>query len=200
MFDEYHREARRLQTVYASKIDITVGMEVDWIRPSSKEFIEALLSKYGIDVFIGSVHHVHMIPIDFSRLLYVEAQQKSGGTDEKLFEDYFDAQLEMLQALRPPIIGHFDLIRLLSDDPNQSFSPYQSVWQKIVRNLTYIQQYGGVLELNTAALRKGMAEPYPKGEICKVKLHRKLKRSVCRIMLDVVVLGISRNGRSLHPF
>lgn len=171
LFNDYYQEARRLQTIYASAIKLAIGMEVDWIRPSSKEFIEALLSKYQIEVFIGSVHHVHTIPIDFSSDMYAEARQKSGGTEEELFEDYFDAQLEMLRALRPPIVGHFDLIRLLSSDPNQSFLLYQTVWQKILRNLVYIQQYGGVLELNSAALRKGMAEPYPKGEICKVRFH-----------------------------
>lgn len=146
-----------------------IGMEVDWIRPSSQILIQDLLGKYRLDLFIGSVHHVHAIPIDYSKDLYTKARQRSGGTDERLFEDYFDLQLEMLQALKPPIVGHFDLIRLLSDDPNQSFASHNGIWQRILRNLDYIRQYGGVLEVNSAALRKGMTEPYPRGEICKVR-------------------------------
>jgi histidinol-phosphatase (PHP family) len=119
---------------------------------------------------VGSVHHVHTIPIDFSRPLYEDARTKSGGSDERLFEDYFDVQYEMLQALKPPIVGHFDLIRLYSEDPERSFHQWEGVWSRISRNLNYIANYGGHLELNSSALRKGMTEPYPKVEICQVSL------------------------------
>ena len=144
-------------------------MEIDWIRPSSKEIIEDLLSKYQFDLFIGSVHHVHTIPIDYDRKLYLEARGKAGGTDERLFEDYFDLQYEMLRALKPPVVGHLDLIRLMSDDPDTRMSQWEGVWQKILRNLRFIAEYGGVVELNSSALRKGMREPYPTAKICKVR-------------------------------
>ncbi|OAX77118.1 hypothetical protein ACJ72_08587 [Emergomyces africanus] len=74
----------------------------------------------------------------------------------------------MIKALKPPVIGHFDLIRLKSDDPERSFKQWPAVWEKILRNLDYVSEYGGILELNSASLRKGMTEPYPKAEICKV--------------------------------
>lgn len=144
-------------------------MEVDWIRPSSKPFIENLLSGLQLQLFIGSVHHVHEVPIDYSAALYQEARTLSGGTDERLFEDYFDLQYQMLTALRPPIVGHFDLIRLKSDDPNTSFANMQGVRHKVSRNLAFIAGYGGVLELNSAALRKGLKEPYPNQEISKAR-------------------------------
>ena len=147
-------------------------MEIDWIRPSSQEAVESLLRKYQLDVFIGSVHHVHTIPIDYDRNLYVDAREKAGGIDERLFEDYFDLQYEMLKGLKPPIVGHFDLIRLMSDNPDTVFSRSAVVWQKILRNLEFIAGYGGVIELNSAALRKGMKEPYPTAEICKVLDYR----------------------------
>ena len=167
-FDEYFHEAQRLQKAYASAIKLLIGMEIDWIRPSSLEVIQGLLRKYHFDLFVGSVHHVHTIPIDYDKKMYLEAREKSSGTDERLAEDYFDLQYEMLKALKPPVVGHFDLIRLLSDDPEVSFVQWKVVWQKILRNLDFIVDYGGLVELNSAGLRKGMSEPYPKGEICKV--------------------------------
>ena len=173
-FDGYFHEAQRLQKVYAPEIKLLVGMEVDWIRPSSLEVIANLLRKYPFDLFIGSVHHVHGIPIDYDKKLYSEARKKSGGTDEQLAEDYFDLQYEMLQALKPPIVGHFDLIRLLSDDVEASFVRWTRVWSKILRNLDFIVGYGGLVELNSAALRKGMSEPYPRAEICKVSMSPSL--------------------------
>ncbi len=157
-----------MQSLYASDIKLLIGTEVDWIRSSSKEFIHTLLDGYRFDLFIGSVHHVHTVPIDFDRNMYLRAREIAGGTDERLFEDYFDLQLDMLQALKPPIVGHFDLIRLLSDAQNASLKRWDGVWQKALRNLDFIAEYGGIIELNSAALRKGMEEPYPQADICKV--------------------------------
>ncbi|KAL8726255.1 MAG: hypothetical protein Q9181_006125 [Wetmoreana brouardii] len=170
IFGRYHVEARRLQEIYSSTIKIIVGVEIDWIRPSSQAFIERLLSDFQLELFIGSVHHVHGVPIDYSAELFEEARRLSGGVNERLFEDYFDLQYDMLKALKPPIVGHFDLIRLKSDDPNTSFADMNSTWQKIRRNLTFTANYGGILELNSAALRKGLKEPYPGGEISKLFL------------------------------
>ena len=129
---------------------------------------------------------MHAVPIDYDRALYLKARQKSDGTDEKLFGDYFDLQHEMLEALKPPIVGHFDLIRLLSDNPDASFMQWTGVWQKILRNLDFIQQYGGIVELNTAALRKGLSEPYPNSEICKVSIN-------CYALFSVKALTVNRN-------
>jgi histidinol-phosphatase (PHP family) len=111
---------------------------------------------------------MHTIPIDYDHEMYIRARDIAGGTDERLFEDYFDAQLDMLKALKPPVVGHFDLIRLKSDDPERSFKTWPGVWERVVRNLEFVVGYGGLVEVNGAALRKGMSEPYPKGEICEV--------------------------------
>ena len=110
--------------------------------------------------------------------MYERAREKAGGTDERLFEDYFDAQFEMLTTMKPLVVGHFDLIRLKSDDPERSFRQWRGVWEKIMRNLEFVAGYGGMLELNSAALRKGMSEPYPKGEICRVRFPPSLSTTV----------------------
>ncbi|PGH34661.1 histidinol-phosphatase (PHP family) [[Emmonsia] crescens] len=168
----YFKEAQRLREKYISEINIPIGFECDWIRPMSLTWIQNSLARFPFDFFIGSVHHVHTIPIDYDIPFYHKAREIAGGTDEKLFADYFDAQFAMLKALKPPVVGHFDLIRLKSDDPERSFKQWPEVWAKILRNLDYVAEYGGILELNSASLRKGMSEPYPKAEICKEFLAR----------------------------
>ncbi|KAI9812041.1 MAG: histidinolphosphatase [Pycnora praestabilis] len=167
----FYEEAVRLREVYASQIKILIGFEIDWIRPSSRAFVEKLLGEHDFNLFVGSVHHVHTIPIDYDMAMYHQARDIAGGTDEKLFKDYFDAQYAMLVALKPPVVGHFDLIRLKSDHPDGSFRRWEGVWQKIERNLKFVVGYGGLLELNSASLRKGMKEPYPKQEICEAFLE-----------------------------
>ncbi|KAK5107458.1 hypothetical protein LTR62_001256 [Meristemomyces frigidus] len=165
LYDSFYHEARRLQKAYASQITIFVGFEAEWIREGSLTIIQELLATYPVDLFVGSVHHVHTIPIDYDHDFYYKARDVAGGSDERIFEDYFDAQLAMLQALKPPVVGHFDLIRLKSDEPDRSFKTWPGVWRKIVRNLEFAASYGGVLELNSSSLRKGMKECYPQVEV-----------------------------------
>ncbi|KIW55913.1 hypothetical protein PV05_04621 [Exophiala xenobiotica] len=171
----YFAEANRLREQYKDQIDLLVGFEGEWIRPESADLVKRSISTYQYDFFIGSVHHVHTIPIDYDREMYEEARHVSGGTDGRLFEDYFDMQLAMLQALQPPVVGHFDLIRLKSDSPNGSLQNMSGVWDRILRNLDYIASYGGILEINSASLRKGMDEPYPKAEICQAALEKNIR-------------------------
>ena len=116
LYDDFYIEARRLQRAYASQIQLFVGFEGEWIRPGSLKLCNNILEKHDVDLFIGSVHHVYTVPIDFDLPLYHQARDMGDGTDERIFADYFDSQYEMLQALKPPVVAHFDLIRLYGDD------------------------------------------------------------------------------------
>ena len=120
-----------------------------------------------MDYYIGSVHHVHGIPIDYDKSFYRKALDAAGGSEQQLFEDYFDAQFEMLNAMKPRVVGHLDLIRLLSEQPNRDLKGVKGVWEKIVRNLKIIVEQGGLIEINTSALRKGLEEPYPTRSVCE---------------------------------
>ena len=111
---------------------------------------------------------MHGIPIDYGKEFYAKAVTVSGGSDEKCFEAYFDAQNEMLVTLKPRVVGHFDLIRLMSSLPNMPLTTSDSVWSKVVRNLRVVVEQGGLLEVYSAGLRKGLEEPYPGRAICEV--------------------------------
>lgn len=170
IFNAFYPEALRLKEKYASQINILIGFESEWIRGSSLIIIEALLESYEFDFFMGSLHHTHTVPIDYDHDMYHKARDIAGGSDEKLAADYFDSQYEMLKELKPPVVGHFDLIRLKADDPEKKWTDVPAVWEKMQRNLKFVAEYGGILELNSSAIRKGMTEPYPKAEVCQVCL------------------------------
>ncbi|PYH79518.1 histidinol-phosphatase [Aspergillus uvarum CBS 121591] len=171
----YYAEATRLRTKYSTAgINILIGFEIDWIRhPGSLTLIQQSLAAHPFDFFMGSIHHTCTVPIDYDRAMYEQARAAAGGTDERLFAAYFDEQLAMLRQVRPLVVGHFDLIRLKSDDPDGSLRRWgaqpegEGVWAKVRRNLAFVAEYGGLLEVNSAALRKGMREPYPMGEVCR---------------------------------
>jgi histidinol-phosphatase (PHP family) len=163
-------EARRLRTNYASEIDILIGFESDWIRPADYlPRIQELASDPAVDYFIGSVHHAAGIPIDYDKEFYSKAMAACGGTEEGLYGAYYDSQMGMLSSLQPKVVGHFDLIRLLSAEPGRRINGWKegAVWLKVKRNLEFVQRYGGFLECNTSALRKGLDEPYPAREIAE---------------------------------
>ncbi|AMD22139.1 HGL201Wp [Eremothecium sinecaudum] len=143
---------------------------------------------------VGSVHHVNGIPIDFSEDLWLEALQSVGNNLKKLLYEYFNMQYVMLKKLRPKIVGHFDLIRLFipktgayvnTKSGEVSFSQsldvdnwipisaisanVMSFWNDIqdliIRNLTLIDEYEGLVEINSSAFRKGLLEPYPHRDV-----------------------------------
>lgn len=196
LFDDFYHEARRMQQRYVGRIQMLMGFESEWIRTSTHGIVQSLLEEYSFDMFVGSLHHVHTVPIDYDLPMYHKARAMAGGSDEKLFLDYFDSQFEMLQALRPPIIGHFDLIRLKSDAPNLGLNTLPTVWEKILRNLNFVAGYGGVLELNSSAIRKAMDEAYPQIDICKVSTSHAGPPSL--YTSDCAPSGVSGHGRTVH--
>lgn len=103
--------------------------------------------------------------------MYQKAMNLAGGTEERLFEAYFDAQFAMLEALKPAVVGHFDLIRLFCADPTKELKHYgDGVWQRVERNVDFVVSYGGLTELNSSSIRKGWDEPYPRRDVCEVSI------------------------------
>ncbi|KAI0106171.1 Polymerase/histidinol phosphatase-like protein [Nemania sp. FL0031] len=201
--EAYLKEAQRLQALYAPQISLIIGFEGEWIRTANESLIRELAAHPAIDYFIGSLHHVNGVPIDYDKDYYARAlasaqppltngngtststpisnstptpaptngtSRANGDVDvdpdpepreESMYERYYDQQYEMLVALRPRIVGHFDLVRLMSADPARDVRRWPGVWARIERNLSFVASYGGWLECNSSALRKGLAEPYP---------------------------------------
>jgi histidinol-phosphatase (PHP family) len=137
----------------------------------------------------GSVHHVLGFPIDYNQEFYEKAVDAAGGNDERCFEAYFDHQEAMLKTLEPKVVGHFDLIRLMSPSPNISLKTIPSVWDKVVRNLKVVVEQGGLLEINSAGLRKGLEEPYPGKAVCE-----EFKRMGGRFTLSDDSHGVAQVG------
>ncbi|RKP08003.1 histidinol-phosphatase [Thamnocephalis sphaerospora] len=175
-FDAYVHEARRLRDKYANQLRILVGMETEYIYAEQATKVQALRARYSLDYVVGSVHHVHGHPIDFDAAMLAEAQTASGGTAETLVCAYFDAQRDMLHALRPEVVGHFDLIRRLMPRDTEWT---EAVWQRVRENATIIASYGGLVEINTAAWKYGFADPYPQQAVIKI-----LKAAGCRFTLS----------------
>ena len=139
-----------------------VGLESETITSSSTSEVLDLIKKYSLDYVVGSVHHVHETPIDFDLETFNIALLKSSN-EENLFAAYFDSQYQMLQSIKPIIVGHFDVIRIYR--PNFIFTDL--IWKKIERNIDYIINYGGLFEINSAGF-KVLPDAFPQRDILQV--------------------------------
>ena len=156
-FALYVAEARQLAREYKDRMRILVGMESEWY-PGCENWVSELREYHSLDYVVGSVHHVQGVCFDFSGESYAKAKDLCGGL-VPLYVAYLDAQLAMLQATRPEVVGHFDLIRI--HDPHYLRTLAEpEVWERVLRNLAWIQGAGAILDVNARALLKGQSEPY----------------------------------------
>jgi len=156
-FDRYVATARELQQRYAGKMTIYVAMETEFYA-GAVPWIKELQRLYNFDYLVGSIHHINELCFDFSESDYANAVELSGGLDNA-YCAYFDAQLSMIEHLRPAVVGHFDLIRLYDADYARRLQQPQ-IAQRVERNLQRIAQLNLLLDFNVRALAKGAAEPY----------------------------------------
>lgn len=171
-FDRYYHRAKEAQVAYKDRIQVVVGFETESITPQYYDYVNQLKNKYDFDMIVGSVHHVHEVPIDYSREAFDKCIElnKSNPTVEGVFSTYFDAQYDMLVQNKPEVVGHFDLIRLMAP-PEYQTKPLKDdadVWKKVVRNVRQAVNQGSLFEINSAAIRKGWETPYPARDVAEL--------------------------------
>jgi histidinol-phosphatase (PHP family) len=157
-FADYFKALRQLQADMADRIRIFAGMETEAFTgylPHVRQLVDA----FSPDYIVGSVHHVADICFDYSPQTYKAAVAACGSVQD-LYLAYFDRQFEMIEAVRPFVVGHFDLVRI--HDPQYRERVVQpEIAAKIDRNLDLIRDLDLVMDLNLRPLARGEAEPYP---------------------------------------
>jgi histidinol-phosphatase (PHP family) len=157
-FTRYMTHCRNLQAAYRGRMPIYVGMETE-AYSGAIDYAISLRNDLQPDYMVGSVHHVADIPIDMNMDEYARAISDCGGM-MALYTAYFDLQYEMIQRLKPDVVGHFDLIRIFDPDYPARLKT-RPIWERICRNLECIAALGLKLDVNVRALVKGGYEPYP---------------------------------------
>ncbi|GHJ88211.1 hypothetical protein NliqN6_4613 [Naganishia liquefaciens] len=192
-FLAYLTEAHRLKRLYASQIDLLVGLETDYITQLDLDALERLLEREGerIEYVVGSVHHVAEQGIDFSvewwKACLAGFQAPSSAdpsaSNDLPFSDqaitsylhaYLAAQHTLLTRIQPPVIGHFDLCRLYVPHlPLSDTSRFPGIWDAVVRNVKEVIAYGGMFEVSAASFRKGWEDGYPGKDVLQCIIAHK---------------------------
>jgi len=168
-FASYIDECRRLQKKYRNMLHIYVAMETETYRGSAA-LVRNLVEEFRPDYIVGSVHHVDDMPFDSSPEEYGRVAEKAGGCDS-LYCRYFDLQYEMLVALKPSVVGHFDLIRLYDPHYKKRLEK-KEIARRIDRNLDFIAANDLILDFNLRSLAKGADEPYVSASILEKASRR----------------------------
>lgn len=156
-FEDYFAHCRELQARYRGKLEIFTAFETE-AYAGSLEYVNELVARLRPDYLVGSVHHVRGICIDYDAASWRQAAEACGGIDA-LYEEYFEAQYALLRALRPAVVGHFDLVRIF-DPAYASRLAAPRLAALVRRNLEFMGQEGLILDCNLRGFDKG-AEQYP---------------------------------------
>lgn len=157
-FDQYARDMTAIQQEYEGRLRVLRGFETE-VVPEDRyiEIMLGLREKYAFEYMVGSVHHIQGSMIDFDQSTFLQVADQLGGV-ENLAVRYYEQVGEMVSALQPEVVGHFDLIRKCAPDEASVTTP--AVKRTAFKVLEVIKEAGSILDINTAAYRKGLGRPY----------------------------------------
>jgi histidinol-phosphatase (PHP family) len=158
-FDAYARTARNLSEEFADRITILCGFEADNIPADSfGKRVHDFRERYAFDFVVASNHYVDEILIDGHESSFERALARYGAL-EPLVLRYYESLAEMVDALKPEVVGHFDVIR-------KRALPYGDCDTPAIRRaaegaLETVRAHQCILDLNTGGYRKGLGTPFP---------------------------------------
>lgn len=164
----YCDEIYRLKKKYEERIEILLGLEVDYI-PDKMGPTADFLQTAGLDYAVGSVHFVDAFsggkgweidgPLDvFKKGLH----EIFDGNVEAAVKRYYELTREMMEEDCPEIVGHLDKIKM--QNLREPFFTEDEKWyrEEVMNTLEVISKTDAVMEVNTRGLYKKRAnETYP---------------------------------------
>lgn len=154
----YRNSVLQLREAYRGRMEVLLGIEWDSCSDIQPE---------GFDYWIGSVHYQHGANEKYYAADWGEEQftacrdELFQGDSLAVAEGYF-SQVKRVAAMKPPILGHFDLITKLNAG-NRFFDENDPRYRHAALDaLQTVDPLATVLEINTGGVSRGYrAAPYP---------------------------------------
>ena len=171
--DEYSTTVRTLAEKYTGKIEIRLGMEMDYI-PGHSENFAAVAAQCGLDYTIGSVH---LVVSPSGELWFIDGPVPEiyddglfylfEGDIRKAVTAYYHQVNRMIETQKPDIIGHMDKIKMHN---RERFFREDEFWYRalVSETLGLIARTGTIVEVNTRGIYKNRSTTtYPGIDILK---------------------------------
>ncbi|QSX04924.1 histidinol-phosphatase [Sedimentibacter sp. zth1] len=179
--DDYINEVNMLKIKYKGKIEVLLGMEMDYFVDLEYNHVSNELIN-RLDYWIGSIHYLgrfgDMTPwtVDASYEKFMDGINFSyNGNAKKAIDDYYFYLGEMVRKYEPTVVGHLDLVK--KTNRNNMIFNEKDVWYKeaVCSCLDKIQTTKSVVEINTGAIARGfLKEQYPSSWILEEINNREI--------------------------
>lgn len=156
-YPAYVAEVLAAKEFYKGRMDILLGLEMDYL-PAEDAFVKASVAAYPYDYVIGSVHFQGLWGFDFAAADW-EALPEVSHAD--IFTRYYQDQKRMAETGLFHIAGHCDLIKLFCKPAFDLWMTTRDAQTTVRETLAAMKANGMAMEVSSAALRKGLGEPYP---------------------------------------
>ena len=171
-YEGYCNEMRALKAEYADRIEIYLGLEMDYV-PGMLEDFSSLIEQGKLEYTIGSVHLVPAtnMPQGDEDLWFIDGPRYErydeglfrlfGGDIRRGVRAYFHNENAMLERNRPTIVGHPDKIVMHNRD---RYFHEDEPWYRdlALETIHLIKELGLICEINTRGIYKGRhADFYP---------------------------------------
>jgi histidinol-phosphatase (PHP family) len=166
-FDEYRQTVRAAGVAWRGKLDVYLGLEVDYIENGAEIILSAEdfnRDEYGLDYLIGSVHYVTPCRcVDCSSAEFEKLMREDFGGDAMVLVDsYWDRMERMIEKGGFDIIAHADLVKKNNKYDKWFSTKDERYVKRLERVSSVIAESGLVTEINTGGLNRGATnETYP---------------------------------------
>lgn len=179
--EKYIEEVSLLKEKYKEKIEVFLGMELDYIPGIGFDEVSKSLMK-RLDYYIGSIHYLGyfkngiMWTVDYNIEELLQGINESFNGDARLaVETYYKYIEEMAVTYQPPIIGHLDLFK--KNNKNNVMFDENENWyvNAVAKCLDAIKNTSSSIEINTGGIARGYTtEQYPSTFILKMIKERNI--------------------------
>jgi histidinol-phosphatase (PHP family) len=157
----YVADVQAAQRDHAGEVTILLGTELEYIR-GAETWTRGQIARWPFQYFVGSVHFVRYdgedICIDWDWPRIAEALRRA-GSPERLYLDYFDHVIELLDWRMAQVIGHLDLIKIFLKPSEQVDTP--AIRTKVSGILETMRDRGVAMDINARGLIKPCRCIYP---------------------------------------
>ncbi|MBR1774494.1 MAG: histidinol-phosphatase [Bacteroidales bacterium] len=180
-FIAYKQEFLRLKGLYADRIKLFIGLEMDYIPQMAENLRWKAEKYYQLDYFIGSVHQVKEKNASFDTWFIDGSKQEPYDEGLKnLFDGdirravgcYFAQQIEMIELYSPDVLGHPDKVVMHNKD--RYFHIDEPWYKDLVYSLfDTVIKHSTIVEVNTRGIyRKRYNDYYPSTPFLKYLIEK----------------------------
>ena len=146
----YIRDVVEARELFASKLDIKIGLEVDYYR-EKESILRKSLASLEFDYLMGVVHVMDDWVIDDSRNIHKYAEYDL----DKFYSRYFNEVEALIRSELFDCIGHIDVIKKFN------ILPKSGVEQYLQSCLDLIEKKDLCVEINSSGFDRPIKDTYP---------------------------------------